>query len=158
MPDIKLSWDDDILEGDLLFADNDLTTDSGLETAIIISLFTDRHANNDDILPDPDNDNKRGWWGDLLADVAKDQIGSRLWLLEREKTTIEVLQRAKEYGEEALQWLIDDLIASRVEVIAERNQERSDYNRLDLQANVYKSDGNNISFKFDDIWNAQFLN
>lgn len=158
MPDIKLNWDEDLLEGDFLFADNDLTTEAGLETAVIISLFSDRRAKDSDILPDPANQDKRGWWGDLLAEFEGDQIGSRLWLLSREKTTQEILQRAKEYAEEALQWMIDDEIAAKVEVITERNYEKADYNRLDLRANIYKTDGNTLSFKFNDIWAEQFLN
>lgn len=92
-----------------------LEGDDGLETAIVLSLFTDRRAADDDALPDG-TDDRRGWWADAYPDVDGDAIGSRLWLLFREKETQAVVQRAREYTEEALAWLLEDGVASRVVV------------------------------------------
>ena len=100
---------------DWAIKDHDLAPDDGLETAIILSLFTDRRAREDDPLPDG-SDDRRGWWADAWA--GQDPIGSRLWLLEREKDTREVVNRARDYAEEALQWLVEDGIAERIEVMA----------------------------------------
>ena len=100
---------------DWAIKDQDLAGDDGLETAIILSLFTDRRALEDDPLPDG-SDDRRGWWAD--AYVGQDHIGSRLWLLEREKDTREVVNRARDYAEEALQWLVEDGIALGIEVMA----------------------------------------
>lgn len=111
--DMLLSFDGELLSGDLSVTDVDVNTDMGLQTAIIISLFTDRKANDDDELPAGATD-RRGWWGDMLADLPEDKIGSRLWLLSREKTVPEVLARAHEYTEEALQWLLDDKVVKKL--------------------------------------------
>lgn len=92
-----------------------LVTDDTLETAVIISLFTDRRAQPDDELPGID-DSRRGWWGDILSDIEGDETGSWLWLLYREKTTDETLNRAREYCLDALQWLLEDRIAESVNV------------------------------------------
>jgi phage gp46-like protein len=92
-----------------------LVTDDTLETAVIISLFTDRRARPDDELPGID-DSRRGWWGDSLSDIEGDETGSWLWLLYREKTTDETLSRAREYCLAALQWLLEDRIAESVNV------------------------------------------
>jgi len=92
---------------DLQLADSDLLTDDSLLTAVIISLFTDRQADPGDELPAGGNDRK-GWWGDTTLPGGKDKIGSRLWLLKREKQLPSVLARAKEYAEEALAWLVTD--------------------------------------------------
>ncbi len=92
-----------------------LGKDDGLQTAIIISLFTYRLAEPDDIIPDGTT-NRRGWWGDAYADVEGDLIGSRLWLLSREKDTLKVVQRAREYAQESLQWMIEDQVAEKVVV------------------------------------------
>ena len=94
-------------------AGNQLDIDDGLESAIIISLFTDRRAAADDVIPDG-TANRRGWWADAYAAIDGDQIGSRLWLLFREKDTVEVVVRAREYVQEALAWLLDDGVASQV--------------------------------------------
>jgi len=92
-----------------------LATDAGLRTAVILSLFTDRRAEAYDVLPDASGD-RRGWWADAYAD---DRIGSRLWLLAREKQQPQVLARAREYAEQALRWMVDDGLATRVSVTAE---------------------------------------
>jgi len=150
--DIRIDWDSILQEGNFLFANNDLTTDEGLGTAIIVSLFTDRRAFDDDILPDSNSSDKRGLWGDLvLPDVDGDQIGSRIWLLEREKTTKEVQERYKKYAEEALQWMIDDGVAAEVEAETERQGDPGN-DRLALQIKIFKNDGTTITYKFDAWW------
>ncbi|WP_251976709.1 phage GP46 family protein [Salinicola avicenniae] len=119
MPDIRLEWSGEGAPyGDVALAAADLETDDGLETAVLVSLFTDRRALDSDELPAGAED-RRGWWGDVAATVEGDQVGSRLWLLSREKRTADVLNRAREYAREALRWLLDDEVATRVEVDAD---------------------------------------
>ena len=154
--DIRITWDVELMEGDFNFDTDiqDLEASTGLQTAVIMSLFTDRRAKADDILPDSNNPDRRGWWGDLISDVEDDQIGSRLWLLDREKTTESVLIRAKEYAEEALQWLITDGVAVKVVAIAER-QGTSGNDRLALGIQIYKKDGNVEALNFSSQWAVQ---
>jgi phage gp46-like protein len=108
------SWSTDV---DYRRSADGLVTDSGLATAVLISLFTDRRADPDDTMPDGETD-RRGWWGDVVPLVAGYPIGSRLWLLARSKDLPEVLVLAKAYAEEALAWMIAAGAASRVEVEA----------------------------------------
>jgi phage gp46-like protein len=102
---------------DWRIADGDLASDGGLDTAVAISLWTDRLANADDVIPDGSGD-RRGWWGDaylpLLASGAPDHMGSRLWLLGRALQILQTAQAAQAYCQEALQWLIDDGVAASV--------------------------------------------
>ncbi len=109
---------DDVFNIALATENGDIKTDDGLKSAVLYSLFTDRLANTDDAIPDG-SANRRGHWGDAFLPDDNDSEGSRLWLLAREKQTTQTLNRAIEYAEEALQWLIDDLIASAVTVTAE---------------------------------------
>lgn len=114
MTDIALVWQTD--HADITVSGADLLSDDGLDTAVTLSLFLDRRAAPDDGVPldaDP-----RGWWGDTFADVAGDLVGSRLWLLGREKQLDSVAQRARTYAAEALAWLVDDGVASAVDVQA----------------------------------------
>lgn len=93
-----------------------MSQDDTLSSAIIISLFTDARAlPTDDYQGDP-----RGYWADALTITgeAPVQLGSRLWLLRREKQIPATLRRAEQYAREALQWLIDDGIAQSVSVAA----------------------------------------
>ncbi|MCV5591620.1 phage GP46 family protein, partial [Escherichia coli] len=80
----------------------DIVCGNDLQTAILISLFTDRLADASD---ETDDGNRRGWWGDLEQDY---RVGSRLWLLRRQKLTTQVALKAEAYAREALQWLKDD--------------------------------------------------
>jgi len=131
---------------DATFIDG-LEEDDGLETAVVISLFTDRRANRGDAVPGDPND-RRGWWGDSFADVAGDRIGSRLWLLSREKQMPSVLARALEYAAEALQWLIDDGIARAVNVTAEVVSQGV----LGLGVEIVRSGKPAAQYRFETFW------
>lgn len=111
---IALGWDNTIAGGFLPF-DGGFADDDGLGTCVLISLFTDRRATADDGLPAAE---RRGWVGDVLADIEGDRIGSRLWLLKREKQTEDVRQRAEEYAAEAVQWMLDDELVTSIEIEA----------------------------------------
>lgn len=116
-----------------------------LVRAVVISLFTWRRAQPDDVLP---GDMKMGWWGDTFPVVPNDRIGSRLWLLAREKLTAETVLRAREYAEEALRWLVEDGVASKIEV----ESERQGLTTLALQCRIYKTGGQSIDVRFTDAW------
>lgn len=130
MSDLALEFDPATLTADLLFDGFSLATDDSLRTAVVISLFTDRRADADDRLPDA-GDDRRGWWADTFAEVEGDLIGSRIWLLSREKQLREAVARAEEYAREALQWLVDDAIARSVGVIG--SIPRTGWLRLDVE-------------------------
>lgn len=99
--------------------------EDSLRSAIIVSLLTDRRARVDDVIPDAPissqtiSVDRRGWAGDALAEVSGDRVGSRLWLLARKKQTEETRQVAVEYCREALQWFVDDQIATSITINAE---------------------------------------
>lgn len=111
--DLALAFDAENFAFDLVLEEGaegmDLQGDAGMLTAIYISLFTDRRANENDPLPDErvgQPSDMRGWWGDYLSlSDAPEIIGSRLWLLSREKEMAVVVARAQEYAGEALAWL-----------------------------------------------------
>jgi len=156
MTDIKALFDADIMAADLDLDGGLLKADDGLETAVIISLFTDRRARPDDQLPG-DDDTLRGWWGDSLglpANSGDDRIGSRLWLLAREKQLPAVMIRAAEYAREALAWLIEDGVASKVDVVATNPRPQM----LALEIVIHPPTGNQIEYRFDNVWQGQGAN
>lgn len=106
MSDISSFWDIERLVAEWREGRGDLINGDDLQTAMIISLFTDRVARDDD---DIDGEDRRGWWGDMGEEH---NIGSRLWLLRRQKLTQDVAQKAEDYSREALQWLISDGVVS----------------------------------------------
>jgi phage gp46-like protein len=89
-----------------------------------------------------------GWWGDGLDGQTNDQIGSRLWLLSRAKVTQQTVIRAREYAEEALQWLVDDGVATRVTVTAER----MGLDGLALACVIERDQRARVELRFDNTW------
>jgi phage gp46-like protein len=116
---IALAYNNATQLADLVRDGGNLGVDEGLETAVFISLFTRRRALPDDVLPEPLG-GRGGYWADKYPDVEGDLIGSRLWLLGRSKASQAVMNQAKVYAEEALQWLIDDGVATSITVTVER--------------------------------------
>lgn len=150
MTDVALRWQ--VFGADLSVKNNDLETDDGLETAVIVSLFTDRRIEATDIIPDG-SDDRRGWWGDSFPAITGDLIGSRLWLLSREKQLPIVLTRAEEYTREALQWLLDDRVSDRVDVTVEFVQRGF----LGILVVVYRPTKDPAQFRYDYNWAGQAL-
>lgn len=149
--DLKLVWNEDLQEFDISISDTGEQLENGLESAVIMSLFCDRRADPDDEVDN--SDDLRGWWGDLVSETAFDTFGSKLWILARSKATQENLNLAKQYAEDALQWMIDDEIIAGVEVETER-QGLANF-ILAMKVTILKKDGTDETFKYDDFWNAQ---
>ena len=136
---------------DVALAENnqDLLRDPGLETAVLISLFSDQRAAEEDKLPDRE-DTRRGWWGDSLTDS---NIGSKLWLLSRAKISDGTKANLEQYSREALQWLIDDGVADSVIATSTRNG----LYRIDTTVEIKKLDNSNVFFNYFLNWKYQII-
>lgn len=146
--DILFIFDAAIGHGDIAVEDRDLARDAGLETAVIISLFSNRRAEPGERLPDA-NSSREGWWSDSLN---LGIIGSKLWLIERDKIVSEVIPLAEQYAKEALQWLITDGVASTVETEASR----AGLGEIRLIVRIYRPNiDDSTAFTFYYNWAAQ---
>lgn len=132
---------------DVEIKNGDVVRDDGLETAVTISLFTDRRVTEEE-KPYLAN-SKRGYWGDLFSEIDGDKMGSRLWTLEREKRTTEVLRRAEDYTREALQWLIDDGVVLSISAISSYDDNKF----LNIDVKIIKPLGNESRYKV--LWDKQ---
>lgn len=164
--DLALTWSNATADADLstIVVDAsglpaDLATDRGLTTAVILSLFTDRRAADDDVPPSGDPTDRRGWWADEFLEVPGDRYGSRLWLLARAKRTNETVLRAKEYISEALAWMLEDRVASAVEALAKITTEPMvvggqvvPTGSLLLGADIHRPGRDPVSYRFAHTW------
>lgn len=150
LADLALTWSTATGDADLSMIDSDIASDAGLETAMLLSLFTDRRARSDDVPPSGDPSDRRGWWGDQFADVEGDPIGSRLWLLDRSKRTPEVAKLAEEYVREALQWLLDDKVAASLDVSIDISQPGV----MLIDVTPHRPGRDVIPFRFARVWDA----
>lgn len=144
-----------------LLDDGTLDDTQALATAVIVALGTDRLAEESDILPDPDSSDRRGWWGDLDADLIWDgwPIGSRLWLLQRDKidgpgsqrgaTTV----RVEHYIREAIQPFLDRRIGSAMYVEATRIGRE----RIDALIRIYRGPTLEIELRYQVLWEGMVV-
>jgi phage gp46-like protein len=137
--------------GALLLSGFDLERDDGLQTAVIISLFTDRRASPEQIPAELPQDDLRGYWGDIASATPSDQTGSLLWLLAREKQVPQILGRAQQYCREALTWMVEDLVATRVEVTAEFVAQ----GWMLILVDIFRPTGSPVRYRFNYEWAAQ---
>lgn len=144
MTDLAIIWTNG--RGDIAQDGIDMLTDDSLTTEVTISLFTDRRALDSDELPDGSGD-RRGWWGDSFRDRP---VGSRLWLLSREKTTQETLTRARAYAEEALAWLKTAGRVTEISVTAEQLYQ----GWLVLYIVLTLPDGSTVPYEFKAVFNG----
>ncbi|EKN5921600.1 TPA: phage GP46 family protein [Yersinia enterocolitica] len=121
------------------------TPTDNLTRAVIISLFTWRRAD-----PDDDSEQPMGWWGDSYPTIQNDRIGSRLYLLQRTTLTNNTVELARGYLEQALAWLKDDGIVSRIAI----NVQRRGTEILTAEITLYRNDGGSQLITFDDLWSA----
>lgn len=114
MSDIALSFDGANARADWTITAGQVVTGSDLQTAVLVSLFTDRVLDPDQTPPDG-SDDRRGWWADTYRDQP---LGSLLWTLERavKSDSARLLAYAQKACIDALQWLVDDGVAATVRV------------------------------------------
>ena len=120
-----------------------------LARAVVNSLFSWARAEDDDERP---TESKMGWWADSFSEEG-DKFGSRLWLLML-STLSQVLQgvvltdRAEEYAQEALRWMVEDRIAEEVTARAELDG----VDRLNLLIEIIRPDQKTLTARFVDVW------
>lgn len=94
---------------DLEVANGDLKISQGLESPLLVSLFSDRRAFEDEVA---DPERRRGWIGDDLLPAVDDRFGSGLWLYEQARLTPDIQQSVRYEAESALRWLTEDNIVA----------------------------------------------
>lgn len=117
-----------------------------LAQAILISLLSWRRAGADD--PLPVEGERNGWWADGLTE-GSDLFGSRLWLLNRSKISQATATEARQWAIEALQWMLDDGLAARIDCAAEITG-----SALGLTVTAWRDDGTAATLRFADLWSS----
>lgn len=129
--------------------------DNGLRTALLLSLFCDALADDDDELPEEQGGetfpDRRGYWADALSRLGPDdRWGSRLWLLKGETLTSETRTRARRYALEACRW-VETMGLGRIAVETELFAERRGW--LVIEVTVTDATKGDIrSFRF--LWDS----
>jgi phage gp46-like protein len=131
-----------------------------LATAIIVALNSDAVADDSDVLPDPRDSNKRGWWGDLDAQKLWNgwPLGSKLWLLARAKIVDSAARegatvaRVEAYIRAAIRPFIDAGLCSSVTVDASQTTEK----QISATITVYRGPKSAIRLQYQSLWSELF--
>jgi phage gp46-like protein len=137
--DVKLIQDDEGIWDISLDENGQLVLDEGFETTVRLSLVGERRATSGEVSTP---EHRGGWIGNLLADVAGFEQGSKNWILRQSRLTDETTATAKNYSRDALNWMTEDGLANTIEVTAIQNG-----SRIIAEINI---DG---SPSFFDVWN-----
>jgi len=95
--------------------DGDVVKTDSFDTALLLSIFCERRADSSEV---PEPQRRRGWIGNLFGAV---EYGSKLWLLYQARLTVNNVNRARGYLEQALSWLVDFGYLRRVVVQTRRD-------------------------------------
>ena len=106
------------MTGDFVMFGSALILGKDLETAVLISLFSEASADPGDIVPDSD---PRGWWADSYATLEDpaltplpDGIGSKIWQIFRMIRNQDTLNWLRDQCLKSLHWMIVDGVASSI--------------------------------------------
>lgn len=122
-----------------------LSADDQYARALAISLFTWRRANEGDPF---DGADRQGWWADGVEPSLPSGIGSRLWLLARRKLDSQVQRDAEDYTREALQWWLEQRVATAVDVVVSRAGAEA----IVIAIAITLRDGRRLSAVIPDLW------
>jgi phage gp46-like protein len=151
MADIRIVWSPEMMTGDWALAGDGLDGTQALVTAVVAALFTWRTADVDDALPGgPEDTDRKGWWGDHEAAQIHDgwPIGSRLWLLVREKQTDETRNRAEAYLREALDPFVTLGAVDRYDCAVDWFAP----GRLGAEITLHRGPDGSIAVRFESLW------
>ena len=128
-----------------------LALDDTLASAVLVSLFSDAPASEDEA-ERLSLDARRGWWADALA-PADGAWGSRLWCLDRAKPSAESARQAEERAKEALSWMLDDGIADTIDAEASWVRGTSGA-RLELAIAIHPTP--RLVSRYGELWRATY--
>jgi len=88
-----------------------VSTNEGMTHAVLQSIYNYAESTQNDQVRMENSERGGTWCNDLL-----NIVGSRDWTLKRAKVTPQTISLAKQFYEDALQWLIDERHAKSIEV------------------------------------------
>ena len=121
----------------------DVETEDSFDTAILVSLLTERRANESEVLL---SHLRRGWIGNEHTPGV--DIGSKLWLFDQSRLTRTVMNQIEVEAANALQWLVDNDLAVAVSASV-----TSTVDSVTLVVNIQR-DNSVTERRFFELWNA----
>ncbi|MCK5602308.1 phage GP46 family protein [Candidatus Pacearchaeota archaeon] len=97
--------------------DGDLVGSNSIDTAILMSLFTDKRATASEI---QEGGQRRGWFGNAFNDDVTYEVGSKLWIHSNQgRMNNALLNDLNDKALDCLQWMLEDNVVSDIQVDSE---------------------------------------
>ena len=123
---------------DLVIGEQDFKTVDGMETTVAVLLFTDARAAPEEV---PDPEKRRGWVGNILRST---ELGGMMWLMTQTRNTQEVRTRIVKWVKSSLQPLLDDSIATEIQVNVNKVSSRG----INLSINIIVKNGESTKYNY----------
>lgn len=144
--DIYVEADEDGIY-DAVIEGGDLKLTAGMDSAILISLFTDRRANPDEVANPME---RRGWSGTELTPSKQGNKGSGLWLAEQRRLSTNTTEFVRMESFLGTHWIVEDNLSKSIDVTTKKNpQDRS----LQLNIRTVAANGGVTNTGYT-IWNG----
>ena len=130
---------------DLILDGAEFGTVDGLETAIVISLFTDARAKASQV---KSPDRRRGWVGNILNIETGRQLGSRLWVYDQSRLTPDIMNAVAEEAKRCLFWMVQDGVARSINAGVEKISERA----INIVIDIVTASGENRRYEL--LWRS----
>lgn len=141
MQDIKIVPDNSGIF-DLVIENGEFASVDGMQTMIEVTIFTDARAPESIV---PDASKRRGWVGDITTALDGRLTGSNLWLLDQARLTADTISQAGIYANDAFLWMMEDSIASEVNVNIEQA-----HREISIEIEIVITD--NIIERYNLLW------
>ena len=128
---------------DIDFENGDFKQTEGLDTAIILSLLTDKRASESEV---SEPSLCRGWLGNELNETPGYEMGSKLWLLDQAVVNDNSINNAEDYATDGLSWLIDDQLTLNNTVEA-----TSDFENISIDIEFIRNNNTVLNKQFS-LW------
>jgi phage gp46-like protein len=145
--DILIQLDQDLQLYDLVLNEDgtDFKSSEGFDTAIPVSLFTDKRAPSSLV---PEASRRRGWVGNILTLDEEFELGSLLWILDQAKLTQTEIISSQIYAKDCLSWLINIGAAESITVVTTQTATRG------ILINIKIRDNNNNLNQYQTLWRS----
>ena len=139
--DLKLTRNNGIY--DLTIKDGDYESIESFDTALIMTIFGERRANESN---QPINQNRRGWWGNIVLDQEGFEYGSLLWTFYQTRLNTDTKNLLQSKLFEAIEWFIIDGLLVNAEVNSEIIN-----NNIKFTITLFRSN-NNVESRSFKLW------
>lgn len=103
-----------------LESNGDFSTVSSFDTAILVSLFADKRADESEVSAP---ERRRGWWGNAFYQSEDDlEMGSKLWIYEQARLTQATVNGVDNATNDGLFWFVTTGRLKDISVITEAGE------------------------------------